>query len=341
MNKRFVILAVAVWLGASAMGWADTIKKTEGSAMGDVTEMSALEVTIEKDAVPTPVPVNEIEWIRYSDEPSFLNTARTAVAAGRYEDAVAALEKIKLGDVERQEVKQDVLFYTALAKARIALAGNDPEAIIKAGQLMAAFVKDNPGNYHYLDACEVVGDALVAVGKYSPAQNYYSQVGKAPWPDYKMRAGVALGRALLAEGKAADAMRSFQSVLDANAQSELADHQRLAATLGKARCLAEANKNDEAVTLVEGVIAKASPEQSELHARAYNALGIAHSKAGRTKEALLAFLHVDVLYFSSSKEHIEALENLVELWTKIEKPERAERAAKILRDQYKRSPRSN
>jgi hypothetical protein len=50
----------------------------------------------------------------------------------------------------------------------------------------------------------------------------------------------------------------------------------------------------------------------------------------------LAFLHVDVLYFRASGEHIEALRNLVELWKEVEKPERAAEAAQILSERYNR-----
>lgn len=341
MNKRRVILAIAAGLAAGALARADAIKKTDGQAQGNVVETSALEVTVEQGGTRIKVPVNEIQTIRYSDEPSLLNTARTALDAGRNEDAVATLEKVNAAEIQRAEIKQDVLFYTALAKARIALAGADQEAIKEAGRLMAAFVSSNPNSYHYFEACEVVGDALVATGNYTAAQDFFGRIAQAPWPEYQMRAGVSLGRALLAEGKTDEALKSFQSALDTEVQGESADRQRLAATLGKAHCLAEAGGSDEAVKLVEDVIAKASPEDSQLHARAYDTLGMAHRKAGRAKDALLAFLHVDVLYFTSPKEHIEALENLVELFDEMQQPERAEEATKILQDRYKRSPRSN
>jgi hypothetical protein len=55
---------------------------------------------------------------------------------------------------------------------------------------------------------------------------------------------------------------------------------------------------------------------------------------------LLAYLHVDVLYFNSPKEHIEALENLIELWEEAQHPERAERETQRLEERYNRSPRS-
>jgi tetratricopeptide (TPR) repeat protein len=300
-----------------------------------------LEVTLKQGAAQTTVPVNEIVKIQYSGEPSLLRSVRTAIDEGRYEDAVASLERIKPEDAKRPAIKQDLEFYQALAKAHIALAGSDDQAVVEAGKLMGAFVRRNTDSYHFLEGCRVLGDLYVAVGQYAAAQQYYAQLGKAPWPEYKMRAAVALGWALLAEGKSEQALASFQSALDTRAQGALADAERLAATLGKARCQAEAGKSDEAVKLVEDVIARASPEKVELHAQAYNALGIAHAKAGRPQDALLAFLHVDLLYFKSRKDHIEALENLVELWPQVQKPERADEAVQKLQEQYKRSPRSN
>ncbi|MFH1920220.1 MAG: tetratricopeptide repeat protein [Planctomycetota bacterium] len=342
MNKRLVILAMAVGLTAGDAARADAIRKTDGKPLGNVNvvQMSAQEVTIEQGGASTTIPVNEIQTIRYAKEPSLLNTARTALEAGRNEDAVAALEKVNADD-QRPEVQQDVLFCTALAKTRIALAGTDEEAVKEAGRLMAGFVKAHPNSYHYFEACELVGDALVATGNYPASQDFYGRVAKAPWPDYQMRAGVALGLALLAEGKTDEALKSFQGALDTQAEGESADRQRLAATLGKARCLTETGGGDEAVKLVEGVIEKADTEEALLHARAYNALGAAHRKAGRAKDALLAFLHVDLLYFTSPKEHIEALENLVELFEQVQQPERADEAAKILQERYKRNPRSD
>jgi len=340
MNQRVVILAVAVCLVAGAVARADAIKKIDGQVMGDVTDVSALEVTVELRGTATKIPVNQIDTIRYSDEPARLSAARTAIEAGRYEDAVTGLASIDRDEIKSPLVKQDVQFYTALAKARIALAGAAPDAIVEAGRLMAAFVKDHPTSYHYLQACEMVGDMLVAAGKYTAAQGYYGQVANAPWPDFKMRAGVALGKALLAEGKTDEALKYFENVLATDAAGESAGRQRLAATLGKARCLAEAGQGDEAVKLVQEVIDKGDPEQPELYAQAYNAQGLAHRKAGRTQDALLAYLHVDVLYFTSAKEHVEALENLIELWEEVQQPERADEATQILQVRYHRSPRS-
>jgi tetratricopeptide (TPR) repeat protein len=340
MNRRFMILAVGMWLAVCAVCLAfDSVKTADQMYTGTIQKMSALEVVIAKGVqAPETIPVNQIEIVRFDDDPTLLNTARTAVSAGRYEDALETLGRIDVGEVTRQEVKADIDFYKAYCASRIALAGGTKDAIMSAGSKMAAFVQGNSGNYHYLEACEIVGDLLVAAGLSDKAESYYGQLAKAPFPDYKMRAGVALGQAQLASGKAAEALKSFEAVLKFQDPGELADRQRMAATLGRARCLAEAGKADDAIKLVEAVIDKADPERHELLAQAYNALGIAYRKGDRTKDALLAFLHVDVLYFRSSSDHIEALRNLVELWNEVQKPERAAEATRILREQYNRSP---
>jgi len=74
--------------------------------------------------------------------------------------------------------------------------------------------------------------------------------------------------------------------------------------------LAAGGKIDEAVALINDVIAKADPENQELYARAYVALGNCYKAAGKPKDALLAFLEVDLLYPTSPEQHAEALANL-------------------------------
>jgi tetratricopeptide (TPR) repeat protein len=153
-----------------------------------------------------------------------------------------------------------------------------------------------------------------------------------------MRSGVAAGRALLAQGKIHEALSAFDRVIDSLAEGDLAQSQRLAARLGKANALTADKKTEASIRLIEDVLNTANTEDVLLMSRAYNALGTAYRAAGRPKEALLAFLHVDVLYPSQPETHAEALANLVELWQEVHKPERANAAHKTLEEQYKDSP---
>jgi len=342
MKNRWGILAAGVWLAACTAGWAfDTVKlKPTGTVVGEVVKMSPLEVVVKQGALEKKVPVNQIASIIYdsSTEPSSLNAARMAARRGRYQDALDVLTDPKKipAEIERLEVQQDVAFFTGLCTARLALGGTGK--ITDAGSAIFSFVNKEKGSYHYLEASELVGDLLVAAGKYADAEEYYRELEKAPWPDYKMRANVAIGRAQLAEKKLAEAEKSFDTVLAIQAEGPLADFERMAARLGKARCLAEKGETDNAYKMVQGVIAKADPEYAELHSRAYNTLGTIQRKAGRTKEAILAFLHVHILYFAYPEQHAEALANLEQLWNQVHKPERANKARQILDTSYKNSP---
>jgi len=339
MLKRAAALAVAV---AACLAAADTcraidsIKLKSGKELaGKIFKISPHTVILQSNAgVDREVPVNEISYIKYEGEPSSLRTAKDAVAGGRYEDALEALARVK-SDGLTPTMKQDLDFYNAVCAAELALVGRGD--MKKAGSAMIGFVRNNGKSYHYLEACEIVGDLLAAIGRYEMASPYYKQVAAAPWPDYKMRAGVAIGKSLLAQGKTAEAKAAFEKVTSTPASGDAAQVQILNANLGLARCLAAEGKDKEAITLVEKVISKADGEQKQLHAVAYNTLGAAHLKAGRDKEALMAYLHVDLLYFTDPAAHAEALANLAKLWEKLRKTERAAKARSILNTQYRNS----
>jgi tetratricopeptide (TPR) repeat protein len=343
MKKRWVVPAIGLWLAACTAGQAfDTVKlKPKGTVVGEVVKISPLGVVVKQGAaVEKQVPVNQIDTIIYdtTTEPSSLNAARMVARRGRYQDALDVLndpQKIDPAKIDRPEVKQDVAFFKALCTAKLALAGTGK--ISDAGSAMFNFVNNEAGSYHYLEAREVLGDLLVAAGKYTDAVESYSYLAKAPWPDYKMRANVAIGRAQLAENKLADAEKSFDTVLAIQAEGPLADFQRMAATLGKARCLAAKGQTDQAAKMVKDVIANADAEYGELHSRAYNTLGTIERKAGHTKAAILAFLHVEILYFTYPEQRAEALANLEQLWNEVHKPERARKARQELDTYFKNS----
>jgi len=339
MNRQSIILAAAGWLSLVSLLWAaDIVFKADGKLSGKVTQTTPTEVTLDQDGVAKTIQVNEIETIVFENEPLALRNARNACRAERYEEALEILDKINLDEVERPEIKQDIQFYRALAAGRLAIPSGDAAKITDAGKMMFGFVRANPQSFHFLAANEMVGDLLMAGGKPAAAQNFYAELAKAPWPEYQMRGSVALGRALLAQGKHSEALKSFQAVIESDAQGEAAERHRVAAKLGKARCLAENKQLDEAIKIAQEIVDKADAEQAELNAQAYNVLGMAHRKAGRTKEALYAFLHVDILYASEPEPHAEALQNLIPLWKELQKPERAAEAARVLKEQYGREP---
>ena len=339
MKKHCLVTVLALWAWTASAAWAiDQIRKNDGTppVIGRITDMSPLRVAIEANRGGGEIPVSQIAQVIFDGEPGALKTAKTQILAGHYEEGLATMEKVELPDSARKEVVQEYKFYKALATAKLALAGTG--TIIDAGRMMIAFVTENPTSFHFFEASEVVGDLLVANRTYDRAAEYYGKLAQAPWPEYKIRANVAIGRAFLAQSKAADALKAFEAALAVPAQGEDADRLRLVASLGKIRCNAEASKPEEVIKIAEDLIAKTDAEQVAVMGGAYNILGAALKKAGRTKEALMAFLHVDVLYYSDADAHAEALANLAELFNTLQQTERAVRARRTLDEQYPNSP---
>ncbi len=317
----------------AAAALADRIRTTRGSEVGEVTEMTPLAVTLDKGTAGTDaVPVNTIKGIVFDGEPPELTQARVNAQNGSCENALQSLGQIDLSAVSRDLVRQDVEYYRAYCAAQMALGGNGE--ILDAGRQLNTFVHAYPENYHYLEAAEAMGDLLMVAGKYAAAQRQYAELAKAPWPEYKMRAAVLVARTLQAQNKHAEAIREFDKVLASPDRDEAVAQQKLSATLGKAVSLTETDHADAAVSMIEGVIGDANPEQKELLARAYNALGSCYERAGKTKDALLAYLHVDLLYNTLPNAHAEALSHLAKLWQVVGQDESAREARQTLHERY-------
>ncbi len=172
------------------------------------------------------------------DEPPELTQARLNAKNGGYATALERLEQI-----DRPKLKRDLVrrrrrvLPRVLCRSKQALGGKGE--VTDAGRKLNEFVRRHPDNFHYLEAVETMGDLLMSSDKFAAAQRQYAELAKAPWPDYKMRAGVLLGRTLQAQGKHPEAIEKFDSVLASPDESTAAKEQKLSATLGKAVSLAE------------------------------------------------------------------------------------------------------
>ncbi len=334
MSKRLLCYFVVAIASAAAVPRAlaeviDRARLIRGSETGEVTKMTRYEVTFDKGvAGSVPISVNDIKSLVFEGEPTELTQARVQTGNGAFAKAIGLLEKIDLDEVKRDFVKQDIAYYKAYCASRLALSGAGE--ITDAGRQLNSFVRSNPDSFHALEAAETMGDLLMAAGKYDFAEKQYAEVAKAPWPVYKMRAAVSLGRSLQAQGKNAEAIQQFDTILAMADDTPDAQAQKLSATLGKAISLAETSKGDDAVKIIQKVIQDADPQQKELHARAYNALGNCYEKSKQTKEALFAFLRVDVVYSNVPEAHAEALAHLVPLWKAVGNEEQSREARETL-----------
>lgn len=326
------LLAVPALLQAAD----DTIKKVgEPPIKCTISSITKDEVKYEKSGKEETVQTYEIESIRLADEPAQLNLIRNQANNGAYENAIKALDKLNPDTLEKAEVKGEVQWLRAYCNARLALGGSGD--VVEAGRQVKAFIDANSNSYHFYPANELAGDLLVELGKYEASTNFYKALSSAPADAWQIKSGIDTGRAKLAEKKYDDALKEFDKALSL-AQKGAPEAQKLAATLGKAACLAQTGKPDEGVKLAEEVISKLPAEEVDLHAWAYVVMGNCYRQMpNHNKEALLAFLRVDVLYFSNPKWHAEALWNLAALWSDQKKIDRSNQASALLKERYPNS----
>jgi tetratricopeptide (TPR) repeat protein len=341
MRIRFQLLAAVCCLlfpGALLAQREDQVfvakgAPTRGSIAAEIG-MTPDKVTVDTSVISRPIEVKDIARITFKDEPSELNLARMQAIQKNYSQALADLKKVDPQKIERAYIRQDLDFYKALCLCKLALNdGGDKKA---AADAMRAFVSKAPRSYHFYEAAETLGDVAMAAGWYADAVKYYGPIGlgAAPWEDYQMRANNACGRALIGEKQFDQALEKFKAVIVGDGSTPEAVRQKNLAQAGKAVCLAETGKVDEAVSLIEDVINKTEQQDTLVFARLYNALGRCYLKQNKPKDAVMAFLHTDMLFHADADAHAEALYYLSKHWTDINKSDRAIAARNTLKERY-------
>jgi tetratricopeptide (TPR) repeat protein len=300
--------------------------------IGKITDVSPTEITLTVGGTERKVPVNQVQRINLAGEPAALRQARSAVLAGQYEQALESLASLTDEDTKSPILRQEIGFYRVLARAKLALLGSgDPKA---AEEEMKSFAGKERTTFHFFEIAELLGDLAKASGDYAAAAGYYRYLAKAPWPDYALRSDVLLAGALRAQGKFSEAIAQYERALAASATDPVAIRQQTLARIGKAACLAQQGQATEAVEELQDVITKNDPVDEQLFAQAYLALGTAYRQANQTLDAVLAYLHIDLLFYGQREAHAEALYNLTELWPQVDQPARSVEARQLLQSRY-------
>ena len=335
--RQILFRAVAMVLAAGSPLLADSVRTESGSQAGTIVGVTRDAIKLSKGGSPVEIPTNEVVEISLDAEPFELKSARRMVENGQYDDAVDKLQSIQPGSNEM--VNQEIAFMKAYSLGKMALAGSGDRAA--AGNALLAFASANPDSFHFYYVARMLGDVAVSSGDYASAAKYYGGLAKAPWPDYRMAAQVLEGRALLAQNKAAEALQRFDQVLADKAAVSGSALQKSFAAVGKAKALALTGDPTQGQALAQKVIDTGDPQNKELFGRAYNALGLCYEKESKMKEALLAFLHTDILFYNDPEIHAEALYHLANLWKAANDPDRATDARNLLTDRYPGSTWAN
>ena len=342
-SKAWRTILAAVLLSvvtASTTSAADTVERKSVPAplTGTITEISRESITITVGSLKkaTTIPANDVANVRWDQEPASLNLLRADEKAGHLQKAHDGYKNL-LGSIPagQKNLKTDVAFLAARSLAKIALV--DPAKLDEAVAQLDAFRQSNESNFRYYESLEHLSRAYVAQKKVAEARTIYGLLSQAPWPDYKAGVQIAEARARLITGDVDGAQASFEAIIAAPATEPEQQRRRQEALLGKVACLQAKKQHEEAVKLLDEFILDLPVDATAAQAEAYLRQGDSLRAVGKGKAALLAYLHVDMLFAQEESLHAESLYQLAQLWPTVGHPDRAAEAVSRLQSRYPNS----
>lgn len=321
---RMVCVASLLIVSLTATAWsADTINRVDGTRVsGKITSGSKSELKIKPtigDEVA--VPASEISSVNWDDATADFRLGLSDENGGRFDSAIERITKSKAEtETQQDQLKKDFDFILARIAARQALA--DASKLDAAITQLEQFLKTASDHYRYYEAMSLLGSVQLAKQDYAAARTTFENLAQSPSNDYKLSAKIAQGRILMGEGQSDAAAKMFDDAISAAGSSAAEQARKFEAMLGKTRALAAQGQHEEALKVIEEVTSKAPADATALQAEAYVLQGNSFQALNRNKEAVLAYLHVDILFPRESAYHAEALYHMSRLWKTVQFPER-------------------
>ncbi len=336
MTRRSLALAVVTvfTLAQTASVFAiDTVtRKSDGKKFGGtISDMSKTEFKVKKAVgEPDVIQANDVAAIDWEGGGGELRLGYSDENSGKFDSALQRYAKAKAEAKSPSEaLKAEFDYIIARATGRMALG--DPTKFASAIQMLQAVQKSNPEHFRYYESVALLGQVQLAKGDFADARASFDILAKAPWSDYKLAARISSARILVAENKLDEAAKEFEAAAASAGASPADQARKYEAMLGQARSLVLQAKHEDALKILDVVTDKGPADESGLQAEAYVLQGNSLQALGRSKEAALAYLHVDVLFPREAAYHAEALYNLSKVWKLVQLPDRsAEAEAKLV-----------
>lgn len=309
----------------------NTVKQAIGGRVrGAVQSESPTEVVVTVGANSVTVPTDQISSIRYDGQSASFLIAETREAAGQLTEAAELFKKAATDSAGRPFPHQAALFREAQVLGDLALV--EPERATEARGKLELFVKTYPASRHIASAREALARLQINTGDFAGAETTIASLARSP--KTADRAAVLKTRVLARQGKHAEAIVELDKLIESSPKNS--PRQR-AAMLAKAESLAATKKFKEAETLARQVILGSPAEDAASQAPAYNTLGDCLRAANKYKEALLAYLHTDLLYSKDKEEHPRALSGIAAMFRQLKQDARADDFSQRLKQEYPRS----
>ncbi|MFO0979279.1 MAG: tetratricopeptide repeat protein [Planctomycetaceae bacterium] len=335
-----VVAFVAAAFSADSLQAADQVTRRSDRVVfkGTLEDMTTASVKVKlSNGQVQEIPVSDIQAVRFDGEPSLLNQAQSNERSGALDIALEKYKQVQTeydGDDKRLVVELKFLIARSLVKSALA----NPAKFDEAKKAIAAFRAENKSNFRYLEATLLEAHLLsLDTANASAAEQLLNEVQSAPVKGFKLQAGVQLGKLRLAAKDAAGALTAFEQVISDSSGDAASSGALYDGMLGKAMCQKSQGQSDEAIKTLDEVIARATESETETLAEAWVLKGDCLREKGQPKDALMAYLRVDILYSSEPAAHAEALYHLAALWGPAGRQDRADNAQAKLVEKYPNS----
>lgn len=342
MTKFITQSLCCLILFAPAVQAIDTVyKKSDGDGVGGtITSITKTEVVVTQKVgnKEITVPANDIESIQWDAEPPVLGLARSNERSGNLDEALAGLNEAK-GATEDNRIQAEIDFLLARTASKI--AQKDTQQLPTAIEQLKTYTGKNRDYFRFYDAQMLLGETALLAKDTVTAEAAFTLIEQSPWQDYKMAAQLGNAKSLLIQDNVSGAKAIFDKVASVNPKTGAEKSRRLEAIIGQASCEQKSSNFDAAIKSLDQVIHETAPEDTRLLAQAYLEMGACHAAdPNKVKEAVLAYLHVDVIpsLAENSDLHAEALYHLAKLWPTAGQPARGAEASAKLEQDYPNSP---
>jgi len=302
-----------------------------GRVRGQVQSESPSEVVVLLGATTTSVPTDQIQSIRYDGQSASFPLAEARQSSGQLAESAELFKKAAAESSAKPFPYQAALFREAEVLTDLALI--EPERMKDARDKLAKFIQAYPAGRHIAGARACLARLQLLAGDFAGAEATIAELAKLPRGTE--RAAVLRAKILAKQGKHQAAIVELDRLI---AGYPKGSERHRAALLAKAESLAGMKQFKQAETLLREVIQANPPEDAAAQAPAYNTLGDCLRAANRPKDALIAYLHTDLLYSKDKEEHPRALHQIAALFRELKQDGRANDFAQRLKVEYPRSP---
>jgi len=213
--------------------------------------------------------------------------------------------------------RRQIEYRVAMLSAQLADTVENGNTI--ATDLLAKYIKDNPTGWQFSSAGKTLARMQLAADKFDDALVTLEAMEKAPNMPKEIKQEVELMTIdLLIRSDKVD--QAAARITNAMASLQANDPQRQRLSIYQIGA-DKAMKGPEKIVKLEGLINGTNDEV--LRALGYNTLGDTYQAEKRQRDAMWAYLWVDVVYNKEKSEHMKAMDRLAKLFDAMNDPDRA------------------